>query len=304
MLPGYRFDYAPTGTIGSGYGPIVAPGGTTIEANGARDSANKLLLDGVDNTEMIAQTQIVRPSVESLLEFNIITSNAGPEYNRGAGAILVTSTRSGTNAPHGSVYEYIRNSAVDAKNYFVRPNTSIPLYRLNDFGGRFGGPIKRDRAFFFVNYEGYYEQAAGTQVNSVPTMAERQGNFQGVANIYDPLTTVASGSGYKRTQFTNNVIPAARFDPVSYQLINAYPLPQTSALVNNIVTYPLKKSNDNRGDARVDYQISPAQTLFARYSIDDTQIQMPNTFNDVIGGSEGAFSGTGGGPGPTRSIGL
>ena len=204
--------------------------------------------------------------------------------------MLVTSTRSGTNAPHGSVYEYIRNSAVDAKNYFVRPNTSIPLYRLNDFGGRFGRPIKRDKAFFFVNYEGYYEQAAGTQVNSVPTMAERQGNFQGVAACR-PLATVASGSGYRRTQFTNNVIPATRFDPIAYQLINAYPLPQTSALVNNIVTYPLKKSNDNRGDARVNYQISPSQTLFARYSIDDTQIQMPNTFNDVIGGSEGAFSG-------------
>ncbi len=293
IAPGVTgLQYAPTGTIGSGIRPDeLRPGGTTIEANGARDSANKLLLDGVDNTEMIAQTQIVRPSVESLQEFNIITSNAGPEYNRGAGAILVTSTRSGSNAFHGSVYEYIRNSAVDSKNYFVRPNTPIPVYRLNDFGGRLGGPIKRDKAFFFVNYEGYYEQAAGTQVNSVPTMAERQGNFQGVANIYDPLTTKTSGSTTTRTQFANNVIPSSRFDPIAYQLVNAYPLPQTSALVNNIVTYPLKKSNDNRGDARVDYQISPSQMFFARYSVDDTQIQMPNTFNNVIGGSEGAFSG-------------
>ena len=96
IAPGVTgLNYAPTGTIGSGIRPDeLRPGGTTIEANGARDSANKLLLDGVDNTEMIAQTQIVRPSVESLQEFNIITSNAGPEYNRGAGAILVTSTRS------------------------------------------------------------------------------------------------------------------------------------------------------------------------------------------------------------------
>ena len=195
ITPGVTgLNYAPTGTIGSGVRPDeLRPGGTTIEANGARDSANKLLLDGVDNTEMIAQTQIVRPSVESLQEFNIITSNAGPEYNRGAGAILVTSTRSGSNNLHGSVYEYIRNSDLDAKNFFVRPDTPIPLYRLNDFGGRLGGPIKRSKAFFFVNYEGYYEQAAGTQVNTVPTMLERQGNFQGIANIYDPLTTTASG---------------------------------------------------------------------------------------------------------------
>src|ERR1700723_1210683 len=195
IAPGVTgLNYAQTGTIASGVRPDeLRPGGTTIEANGARDNANKVLLDGIDNTEMIAQTQIVRPSVESLLEFNIITSNAGPEYNRGAGAILVTSTRSGSNNLHGSVYEYIRNYAVDAKNFFVRPNTPIPLYRLNDFGGRLGGPIKRDRAFFFVNYEGYYEQAAGTQVNTVPTMLERQGNFQGIANIYDPLTTTAAG---------------------------------------------------------------------------------------------------------------
>ncbi|HEV2274717.1 MAG TPA: carboxypeptidase-like regulatory domain-containing protein [Acidobacteriaceae bacterium] len=293
IAPGVTgLNYAPTNTIGSGIRPDeLRPGGTTIEANGARDSANKLLLDGVDDTEMIAQTQIVRPSVESLQEFNIITSNAGPEYDRGGGAILVTSTRSGSNDLHGSVYEYIRNSAVDAKNYFVTANTPIPLYRLNDLGGRLGGPIKRDRAFFFVNYEGYFEQAGGTQVSTVPTMAERQGNFQGVANIYDPLTTVQSGSTYKRTQFANNIIPASRFDPIAYQLVNAYPLPQTAALVNNIVTYPIKKSNDNRGDARVDYQISPSQTFFARYSIDDTQIKMPNTFNDIIGGNEGAFSG-------------
>src|SRR5450631_179715 len=178
IAPGVTgLNYAPTGTIGAGARPDeLRPGGTTIEANGARDSANKLLLDGIDNTEMIAQTQIVRPSVESLQEFNVITSNAGPEYNRGAGAILVTSTRSGSNNLHGSVYEYIRNSDLDAKNFFVRPNTAIPVYRLNDFGGRLGGPIKRSKAFFFINYEGYYEQAAGTQVNTVPTLNERQGN--------------------------------------------------------------------------------------------------------------------------------
>jgi hypothetical protein len=293
IAPGVTgLNYAPTGTIGSGSRPDeLRPGGTTIEANGARDSANKLLLDGIDNTEIIAQTQIVRPSIEGLQEFNVITSNAGPEFNRGAGAILVTSTKSGTNQFHGSVYEYIRNSAVDAKNYFVRPNSPNPTYKLNDFGGRLGGPIWRNRAFFFANYEGYYERSAGTQVNTVPTLNERMGNFQGVAHVYDPSTTKPAGSTYTRTEFANDIIPASRFDPIAAQLVAAYPLPQTTALANNIVTYPLKKSDDNRGDARIDYQISPSQTFFARYSVDDTQIQMPNTFNDVIGGNDGAFSG-------------
>src|ERR1700760_2538485 len=250
IAPGVTgLNYAPTGTIGSGVRPDeLRPGGTTIVANGARDSANKLLLDGIDNTEMIAQTFIVRPSVEGLQEFAVLTSNVGAQFDRGMGAIVVTSTRSGSNEFHGSVYEFLRNSYVDAKNYFVRPNTPIPAYRLNDFGGRLGGPILRNKTFFFVNYEGYFERAASTLISTVPTLAERQWNFQGVTKIYDPTTTMASGWTYTRTQFANNIIPASRFDPVAAQLVNAYPAPQTSALSNNYVSYPLKSSDDNRGD--------------------------------------------------------
>jgi len=94
----------------------------------------KLLLDGVDNTEMIAQTQIVRSSIDALQEFNVITSNASADFNRGGGVVVVTSTKQGTNQFHGSVYEHIRN-AVDAKNYVVRTGAPNPRYQLNDFGG-------------------------------------------------------------------------------------------------------------------------------------------------------------------------
>lgn len=285
-------NYASGGTIQSGQRPDeLRPGGTTIQSDGASDQTNLVLLDGIDNTEMIAQTEIVRPSVDGLQEFNIITNNAGPQYRRGMGAVLVTSSKSGSNALHGSAYEYARNSAVDAKNYFDKSGSPIPLYRLNDLGGRVGGPIKRDKAFFFLNFEGYYEARGGTDVETVPTLAERNGDFSGIAHIYDPLTTAASGSSYTRTEFPNDTIPVDRRDPIAFQLINAYPLPETSGLTNNIVTHPLKIANDNRGDARVDYQITQTQSLFARYSIDDTQLKMPNTFNDVIGGNEGAFSG-------------
>src|SRR3984957_2826004 len=215
IAPGVTgLNYAPTGTIGSGIRPDeLRPGGTTIEANGARDSANKLLLDGIDNTEMIAQTFIVRPSVEGLQEFAVLTSNVGAQFDRGMGAIVVTSTRSGSNEFHGSVYEFLRNSYLDANNYFVRPNTPIPAYRLNDFGGRLGGPILRNKTFFFINYEGYFERAASTLISTVPTLAERQGNFQGVTNIYDPTTTKASGSTYTPPAIPNNTIPSSRFDP-------------------------------------------------------------------------------------------
>jgi hypothetical protein len=293
IAPGVTgLNYAQSGTIAAGARPDeLRPGGTTIEANGSRDGANKLLLDGIDNTEMIAQTFVVRPSVDGLQEFAVLTSDVSAQFDRGIGAIVVTSTRSGTNALHGSGYEYLRNSYVDAKNYFVAPGARSPAYRLNDLGGRLGGPIKRNKTFFFVNYEGYFERAASTLVTTVPTLAERQGNFQGVAHIYDPLTTTPSGSTYTRTEFANDTIPSNRFDSIAYQLVNAYPAPQTSALANNYTTYPLKVSNDNRGDIRIDHQISSTQTLFGRYSLDDTQIQMPNTFNDVIGGNENSFSG-------------
>jgi hypothetical protein len=293
IAPGVTgLNYAQSGTIGAGARPDeLRPGGTTIEANGARDGANKLLLDGIDNTEMIAQTFVVRPSVDGLQEFAVLTSGVGAQFDRGMGAIVVTSTRSGSNEFHGSGYEYIRNSSVDAKNYFVSPGAPNPAYRLNDLGGRLGGPILRKKTFFFVNYEGYFERAASTLVTTVPTLAERQGNFQGVAHVYDPLTTTASGSTFTRTEFPNDTIPANRFDPIAFQLVNAYPQPQNAALANNYTAYPLKSSNDNRGDVRIDHQISSTQTLFGRYSLDDTQIQMPNTFNDVIGGNENSFSG-------------
>jgi Carboxypeptidase regulatory-like domain len=293
IAPGVTgLNYAQTGTIAAGARPDeLRPGGTTIVANGARDNANKVLLDGIDNTEMIAGTFIVRPSVEGLQEFAVLTSNVGAQFDRGMGAIVVTSTRSGSNEFHGSAYEYLRNSYVDSKNFFVRPGSPNPAYRLNDFGGRLGGPILHNKTFFFVNYEGYFERAASTLISTVPTLAERQGNFQGVANIYDPLTTTAAGSTYTRNQFTNNIIPASRFDPIAAQLVNAYPAPQTSTLSNNYTSYPLKLSDDNRGDVRVDHQISASQSFFARYSVNDTQIDVPNTYNSVIGGNENSFSG-------------
>ena len=144
-------------------------------------------------------------------------------------------------------YEFLRNSYVDAKNFFVRPGAPNPPYRLNDFGGRLGGPILHNKTFFFVNYEGYFERAASTLITSVPTLAERQGNFSGVTRIYDPLTTTASGSTYTRTEFPNNTIPASRFDPIAVQLVNAYPAPQTSAVSNNYTSYPAQVKRRQSG---------------------------------------------------------
>jgi hypothetical protein len=151
--------------------------------------------------------------------------------------------------------------------------------------------VLHDKVFGFADYEGFIERLASTVVTTVPTLAERQDNFQGNAHIYAPTTTVQNGANYTRTEFTNDIIPASKFDPVAAAIVAPYPTPQTSALVNNYTSYPVKATADNRGDARVDAQLTSTQNLFLRSSIDNTQLTMPNTYNNAIGGNESAFSG-------------
>jgi carboxypeptidase family protein len=299
LAPGVSgLSYAQTGTINSGGRPDeLRPGGTTLLANGARDSSNQLLLDGIDNTEMISQTFVVRPPVEGVQEFKAITNNAGAEYGRAGGAVLVTSTKSGSNSFHGSAFEYLRNSALDAKNFFDRPDLPIPQYQLNQFGASLGGPIIRNNTFFFVDYEGYREKQGQTKVITVPTAAAKAGNFAGIARsgIFDPATTAAVNIGgtttYTRTRFPNDLIPASRFDPLAASIVALYPNPQSSALVNNYISNPEKLSNLDRGDIRIDHQITANQTLFGRYSIDNSDLHIPDTFNTRIGGNEDSFAG-------------
>lgn len=299
LAPGVSgLTYAQSGTINSGLRPDeLRPGGTTLLANGARDSSNQLLLDGVDNTEMISQTFVVRPPVEGLQEFKVITNNAGAEYGRAGGAVLVTSTRSGGNDFHGSAFEYLRNSSLDAKNFFDRADQPIPAYQLNQFGGSLGGRIIRNKTFFFADYEGYREKLGQTKVITVPTAAEKMGNFSGIARngIFDPLSTTAVTTGgatvYTRTRFPNDIIPVSRFDPLAARIVALYPNPQNSSLVNNYIANPQKISNLDRGDIRIDHQLASRQNLFGRYSIDNSDLHVPNTFDTRIGGNEDSFAG-------------
>jgi hypothetical protein len=300
LAPGVTgLSYAQTGTINSGIRPDeLRPGGTTLLANGARDSSNQLLLDGIDNTEMISQTFVVRPAVEGVLEFKAITNNAGAEYGRAGGAVLVTSTKSGGNSIHGSAFAYLRNSALDAKNFFDRADRPIPEYQLNQFGGSVGGPIIRNKTFFFADYEGYREKQGQTKVITVPTAAEKMGIFTGIARngIFNPASTMAvtnagGATTYTRTRFLNDTIPSSMWDQLAARIVALYPDPQTSALVNNFIANPQKLSNVDRGDIRIDHQIGDRQTLFGRYSIDNSDLHIPDTFDTRIGGNEDSFAG-------------
>lgn len=297
LAPGVTgLDYAQTGTINSGRRPDeLRPGGTALAANGARSTTNQVLIDGIDNTEMISQTFIVRPAVEGIQEFKVLTNNAGAEYGRSGGAVVVITSKSGGNEFHGSFFEFLRNERFDARNFFARPDAPKPPFKLNQYGASLGGPVVRNRTFFFVNYEGYREVFGDSQLVTVPTPAMKRGDFRGVtaSGIYDPLTTTPNPAGGAaiRQRFPDDIIPANRFDAIGAGLVQLWPDPQRATLANNYVANPVKKSNMHRADARLDHQLTTKDTLFFRFSIDKGTIVMPDTFNTDIGGNEGSFAG-------------
>jgi hypothetical protein len=297
LAPGVSgLDYAQPATINTGKRPDeLRPGGTALQANGALSQSNQVLLDGVDNTEMISQTFIVRPSVEGIQEFKVLTNNAGAEYGRSVGAIVVVTTKSGGNRFHGSLFEFLRNEKLDALNFFARTDAAKPPFKLNQYGGSLGGPVWKNHTFFFANYEGYREVFGDTQLQTVPVAQIRTGDFRGiVANgIYDPLTTSnnPAGGAAIRDRFPNDTIPASRFDRIGAAMVNLWPLPQRAGLANNFVAAPVKRSSLHRADARADHQLSAKDSLFFRYSADWSGLIIPDTFNTDIGGNEASFAG-------------
>lgn len=297
LAPGVSgLDYAQPATINTGRRPDeLRPGGTAIQANGALSQSNQVLLDGVDNTEMISQTFIVRPAVEGIQEFKVITNNAGAEFGRSVGAVVIVTSKSGSNALRGSLFEFLRNERFDARNFFARTDAPKPPFKLNQFGASLGGPIVRSRTFFFANYEAYREIFGDTQLVTVPVQQFRTGDFRTLVpnGVFDPLTTSPNPAGGAaiRTRFPNDTIPANRFDPIGAGLVNLWPLPQRGGQANNFVSNPIKRSNIHRADGRLDHQLSERDTLFYRYSIDWADMVIPDTFDKNIGGNEASFAG-------------
>lgn len=275
------------GTIMSGSRPDDRRPGTEIFANGNREGSNNFLYDGIDDNERLTLSIVLRPAVEAVREFKIQTNLYSADIGRNSGAVVDVITKSGGNRAHGSLFEFLRNSAMDARNFFSPKGTTFPSFRLNQFGGSFGGPVVipklyngRNRTFFFVDYEGYRRSSQQFVLANIPTLKMRAGDFSETAPIYDPLTTRANpnGSGFIRDQFPNNQIPASRWDPVSLKMLNAYPIPTSSGRFNNYSANLVQQQNWNQGDVRVDHQISPKDQFFARYSIQNTQTIVPSTY--------------------------
>jgi hypothetical protein len=269
------------GTIMSGSRPDDLRPGSEIFANGNREGSNNFLWDGIDNNERLTLSIVLRPSVEAVREFKIQTSLFTADQGRNSGATVNVITKSGSNQFHGSAYNFLRNEKTDARNFF---SAVRPTLRQNQFGASLGGPIIKNKLFFFGNYEGFRRSQQRTFVNTVPTDEMRVGNFGAVRDIFDPLTLRAdptAATGFTRQPFANRQIPANRFDPVMAKLLNAYPVAQRPGLVNNHITNPGEKQRWDQGDLRIDYNWNEKNTIFGRYSRQDTVTTRPSTFAPV-----------------------
>jgi acyl-coenzyme A thioesterase PaaI-like protein len=258
-----------------------------FSSNGVRPYQNNYLLDGVDNNsmseDMVNQASyVVGPPPDAIAEFKVQTNSMSAEFGRSGGAVLNVTIKSGTNQLHGTLYEFLRNSALDAKNFFDSPDNPIPEFRLNQFGGSVGGPIARNRTFFFFDYQGTRQRTGHTSFATLPPDAWRNGDFSGFQPIFDPATTTIDANGNATRQpFANNQIPKNRFNPVAQTMLALFPAPNTPGSVdvtgvgNNYLINPVEPDTTNQFDVRIDHKISDSDSIFGRFSFSNNHLSPP-----------------------------
>jgi hypothetical protein len=247
-----------------------ARGDFALSANGAREDSNNFLLDGVYNLDPKLNTFGVRPPVDGIQEFEISTSTYDASFGRNAGAQVNVISKSGSNTLHGTLYEFHRNAALDARNFFAPADQPDPKYIRNQFGFSLGGAIARDRTFFFGDYEGTRTREGITRITNVPTLAERNGDFSQslFARPFNP---------FQQQPFTGGVIPVEFQNPIGRAIANLYPLPNRNVPFANFVSSPTSRDRNDNFDVRVDHQFSDASNFTARYSFGDRNLFDPFT---------------------------
>ncbi|HZT28881.1 MAG TPA: carboxypeptidase regulatory-like domain-containing protein [Bryobacteraceae bacterium] len=275
---------------------------STIAANGMRTRDNNFLLDGIDNNELNLNTVIIFPSVDAIEEFKVQTSTYSAEFGRANGGVVNIQIKSGTNQFHGSGFEFLRNDKLDANDLFNNKFGRVkPSFRQNQFGGTLGGPIRHDRTFFFMDYQGWRVRNAQTYLSSVPSNLMRSGDFSELNRaIYDPLS---------QTPFAGNRIPASRLDPVAQNIIGQlYPTSNvpgqrtaTGQTINNFLYNPVLRRQDDQFDVKVNQRISDNNQFFARYSFERSEQFLPASLPH---GDAGATTGNGNGLIRTQSLAL
>ena len=291
-----------------------------FSANGVRPAQNNYLLDGIDNNTsnvdfLSGVAYIVKPPVDAVDEIKILTSSFSAEYGRAGGAVLNTTLKSGTSQLRGTVWEFHRNEALNANDFFAnRANIPIGEYLSNQYGFTAGGPGIGTKMFWFADYEGSLTKQARTWVRTVPTAAQRSSGFTNFGDlislqsgtvgtdvfgrsfprgtIFDPATTrelqagqmdpvtglVATRTGFVRDPFPNNQIPAGRLDVNALRLLQLYPEPNQPGLNNNYVVNRLNTDDTHSFDVRIDHNFSSNDRFFARYSFSDNHKVRPSPF--------------------------
>ncbi|MFB3902135.1 MAG: carboxypeptidase regulatory-like domain-containing protein [Acidobacteriota bacterium] len=250
------------------------PGGRTggFAGSGMRPTQNNYLLDGLDNnnnqnTLQAFQAEVVKPSVDAIREFKVMTNSFSAEYGRASGAIISAALKSGSNRLHGTAYEFLRNEKLDAKNFFDLPSQPKPPFKRNQFGFSLGGPILKDKTFFFGDYEGSRIRESRTVNNTIPTPKMVQGDFSELLPqtiIYDPFTYDPVSK--TRKPFTNNIIPASMLDPIGVKVASFYPQPNKPGLTQNFLYNPPDREDVDRWDVKLDHTFSSTDTLYGWFS--------------------------------------
>ena len=261
---------------------VIPPGGTRGEAlqqagplpnvGGQRSGHNIYLLDGTKVTDELFNNLVINPSVDSIEEFKIHKSMYAAEFGGKASALINVVTRAGANAFHGSAFEFHRDDAFDAPNYFRPIGAAVPPLRQDQFGFTLGGPLRRNRSFFFGSFEGLRMKRSLTRTFSVPTAAVRDGNFTGLGPICDPLTIPTMGVC---APFANNQVPAARFDPIAVALLQHVPAATGSSNTQNLTAVEEQDRHLNQFSLRLDHQLTASDQLFARFSTFDADETQP-----------------------------
>jgi hypothetical protein len=267
-----------------------------FSANGVRPYQNNYLLDGIDNNSLSQDLTnessfVYGPSPDAIQEFKVQTNSMSAEFGRSGGAVMNVAIKSGTNDFHGSAFEFLRNSKLDAKNFFDSPAGPTPPFKQNQFGAAIGGPVElpgyngKNKTFFFTDYQGTRVRTAHTFLATLAPVPWRTGNFSGFNTVLDPDTHVP---------FPNNQIPVSRFDTASAKLIALMPSPNvpgsvsTSGVANNYLSNPVEPNTGDQGDIRIDHRISEKDSMFARFSMSDQTLTSPASIPPPL--SAAAFS--------------
>jgi hypothetical protein len=293
----------------SGASTFNPRGASNFNALGHQANANAWLIDGIDNNEYTFNTVIIAPSVEQVREFKVLSGVFSAEFGRGAGVVSVA-TKSGSNMLHGTVFEYLRNDAFDARNFFVRKvplaggglqKDPIPPLDRHQFGGAVGGALVipgvydgHSRTFFFTDYAGLKEKRGQVFVNTVPTAQTRNGDFSDFRDtsgnlilVYDPLTTrpnpdfdstkpvSATNAQFLRDQFPGNIIPQNRINQVGRNVASIYPLPNGPGNFNNYTSTVNRDVTDNVFSGRVDHRVSDKDSFYVRFNWGKFKLDAP-----------------------------